>query len=455
MINLIINKCQSEKDINHQIQFQYCTEQLVDVIKNSTTMFMKLLGATTFLNQLDLRIIDTFLITPRVIDNEIELFYIYTDAKMNRLVFDYKNRIVDIFEDIKIFHKSIAEPTIQKLYELNMVCGFENRNEISNVLMTKYDVNNIDEQKNDPDDFVNLICNDLNTFYSQIADNYYRDLGFGELVGTNYFRYEHRKLQIYYKEDGIILFNNLLSYPGWQSYQNITTKTNGNYVNIKNFIGSIHRSNYNHVQICIIQTLRCRYFEIAQTFNSMLGASISVCEKEHENRCATILFKFLEKINIMLKNMLFALVTLRQTFQHTARRSKNTPVETLIESFIELICKLRSKYYPGMFFSSQGVIAIILFFNDIIQERKENLDNKLYAAKNYYMRYFKMPLKIIEENWFKVTFQHQIEINNSLDNRYGYMCDFLYSFCDEVQINDYEKLGFDSLPDLLKKVHIY
>ncbi|XP_050535275.1 uncharacterized protein LOC126902247 [Daktulosphaira vitifoliae] len=446
MLSFIINKCQSEKDKNHQIQFQYCTMRLVDVIKNSSIMFMKLLGATTFLSQLDLRIIDEFLINPRVIDNEIELFYMYTDDKMNRPEFVNENDIIDVFEDIKKFHKNIVEPTIQKLFEFNKVCGSRYRNVIPMVLMSEYDEKNINEIINDPDDYINLICNDLNNFYSRIVDNYYRDLGFGDLVGTNNFRYELRD-HSYNMERGIELFNKLLQYPGWQSYQHVTTNINGLNVSVKDLICFLNISNYSYVRSSIIQTLRCRYIEIGLTFNAILGAIISVCDKEYENEFAAKLYTILEKVNLTLKNMLFALVTLRQTLRSIVKRKRHTTSELLIESIIQLICKLRSKYYPDMFYSSHSSILSKSFFSDITQERKENINDKIKLATKYHLRYCKTPLKVINELAIKLKFHNQIQINNELDNRnfFESLCGFLYTFCNEVQTNDYEKLGFDSL----------
>ncbi|XP_050535288.1 uncharacterized protein LOC126902251 [Daktulosphaira vitifoliae] len=448
MLSFIINKCQSEKDKNHQIQFQLCTVRLVDVIKNSSIMFMKLLGATTFLSQLDLRIIDEFLINPRVIDNEIELFYMYTDDKMNRPEFVNENDIIDVFEDIKKFHKNIVEPTIQKLFEFHKVCGSRYRNVIPMVLMSEYDEKNINEIINNPDNYINLICNDLNNFYRRIVDNYYRDLGFGDLIGTNNFRYEPREVHPFTIEKGIELFNKLLQYPGWKSYSNITTKINGNHVCINDLICTLNASSYNYIRSSIIQTLRCRYIEIVQTFNATLGAIISVCEKEFENECAAKLYTILEKVNLTLKNMLFALVTLRQTSKSIIKRSQNTSGEILVESIIELICKLRSKYYPDMFYSSHSSILTKSFFNDITRERKTNIDDNIKIAVKYHLRYCKMPINIINEYSIKSKVYDQIRNNNIVDNRniYESICDFLYSFFNEVQTNDFEQLGFNSLP---------
>ncbi|XP_050549010.1 uncharacterized protein LOC126910463 [Daktulosphaira vitifoliae] len=450
MLSFIINKCQSELEENRQIQFQYCTERLIDIVKNSTIMFMKLLGATAFLKQFDLRIINKFLINPRVIDNEIELFYNYAD-KINRPEFFNENSIIDVFEDIKGFHKTIAEPIILQLYKINEVCGSNYKNDIPNVLKTIYDVKNSNEQINDSGEYVNIIYNKLNVLYRKVIDNYYKNLGFGELIGTNSFSYEPQKLNEYSIKYVIKLINTLLSYSGWQSYNNITTRnrfTKGIYVNIQHLICPGKSLNYLSIRLCIPQILRCRYIEIVHTFNVALGAILRVCDKEYENGCAAILFKILEKAELMFNNMLFALVTLRHISNtNTKQRLINTSIDNLVESIIKFICKLRSKYYPGMFVSSQGVIAIKSFFNDIAQEREENINKKIHIARRKHMCFCKMPSELIDEISFMLKIQNQILISNSLDNKNleKFMCDFLSSFCDEVQINDYEKLGFDSL----------
>ncbi|XP_050549013.1 uncharacterized protein LOC126910465 isoform X2 [Daktulosphaira vitifoliae] len=268
---------------------------------------------------------------------------------------------------------------------------------------------------------------------------------------TNYSRYEPCEIIHYSVENVLKLLNTLLSYSGWQSYYNITTKcryTNGIYVSIQDLIYPINNSNYYCTRSCLTQILRCRYVEIVNTFNVALGAIVSVCDKKYENGCAAILFKILEKSELMFNNMLFALVTIRHISNtNTKQRLTNTSIDNLVESFIKLLCKLRSKYYPDLFVSSQGLIAIKSFYEDIAQERKENINKNIKMAIQFHMKYCEIPPLFLDEISFMLKIQDQILISNSLVKKSleKSMCDFLSSFCDEVQINDYEKLGFNSL----------
>ncbi|XP_050521469.1 uncharacterized protein LOC126894465 isoform X2 [Daktulosphaira vitifoliae] len=452
MLGVILDKCQEEK-YNHQIdQFGHCLNRILDIVKSSITTFSKMLDAAIYINQIDLRIINSSLINPKCIENEIELFY-NNAAYIAQEYFDStitpkKHYIFDFFEQMITFHKK-AENIILYLYTNRKVCGPDHKSNIPTDLITVFNINQMNKSVNNSNDYINNIYNEVSSYMAQVIENNFSNLGFEQLIGTNYFKFIHCISDVYNINGGIKLIENLLSHDGWKLWKNVAVKnilSNWNIISIDDLIVPIDKVNYNFIRTSITNIVRCRYIDIFQYFINMLDGINKVCVYENKNSCATSIFDTMVKSDEMFKNMLFALTTLRHTIQSKAKRNTVSRIELQIEFCRNFIYDMRRMYQSSSVFVNQEYYDSTEFLNNIITLPQTVLSIKNAKTNVFYSKYCEIDEKSDLKN-LMIEFKNLINVNNITEytNIHKTMYEFFNVFIEKINKENYENLGFNEI----------
>ncbi|XP_050547118.1 uncharacterized protein LOC126908847 [Daktulosphaira vitifoliae] len=447
ILNLVLNKCKVNYVNKQYDALIYCTEQIIDIFKYSINMFQIMLKTAKYLENIDLRIIDSTTFNIKTVDYEINYFYEYARDLKYPPKFMIYNTVVTSYENIKCFYNK-TKLMLSNLYKNKKVCGTEYKSSISTNLLIKYNIDQMEKLIEDSDDYINDIHKDLELYKSRIIENCISKLGFEQLDGTNTFKYIHSKYKIYGLYDGIALCNHFLSCNGWKSLKHIAVKTdftNENLVYFKDITETVDTINYYFVRSCLSLILRCRYIEILRNFNVMLGQIINVCKYENKINCAVKLYKTLMTSDDMFKKMLTALTTLRYYKKNKNYRHQEVLIEKLLEFFIDFLNDVGKKYFSSLIFTNDGLYDAQSFLEHLEHVHAFALQRKFYDVNQYNMKYCKI---INCETDIITTFLQLIQTNTLTEYSIIHhdMCDYLESFVLKVVKNDYEYLGFNDLP---------
>ncbi|XP_050521467.1 uncharacterized protein LOC126894464 isoform X6 [Daktulosphaira vitifoliae] len=450
ILGVILDKCQEEKYNNQIDQFGHCLNRILNIVKSSITTFSKILDAARYINQIDLRIINSSLINSKCIENEIQIFY----NRVCMIVQLYSNinlYFSDYYEEIIEFHKE-AEKIIFNLYKNRKVCGPNHVSNIPTDLVTIFNINQINKSVDNSSDYVNNIYIEVSSYLSQVIENNFLNLGFEQLIGTNLFKFIHCTSNWYPINDGIELFKDLLSHKGWELLKNITVKhkfSNWAIININQLKIPIDKNSYTFIQHCVSHFLSCRYLEILQYFNYMLESINKVCEDEDKNSCATTIFDIMVKSDEMFKNMLFALMTLRYTKVGNKKIKIPTNIELQIEFCRNFFYDMRRKYQTSSSFIGQIMYFEPKDFLDDIKIFTKDLSTKISYATSIQKRFCE-----INKNGglrhFMIEFDNlmKIDINREYTYIHKTMYEFFYVFIEKVNKENFENLGFNKITKL-------
>ncbi|XP_050547114.1 uncharacterized protein LOC126908845 isoform X2 [Daktulosphaira vitifoliae] len=448
MLGLILNKCKVNVLKYQCVELKYCTKLLFNIYNCSINMFKKMLKTAKYLDKIDLRIIDSPILNIKTVDSEINYFYKYILELSNDSFVNFStiDKWVSTFENIKNFNKKV-ELVISNLYNIRKVCGTEHKSSILTDLLMKYNIDQMDQLVENSYDYINNIHKDLELYILDRTENCYSKLGFEQLNGTNTFKYIYFKSKKYNNNEGIYLCNHLLSHSGWMSWKHIaveTEYTKGTSLYFKDILQIVDMNNYDFMQSYLALILRCRYIEIFNNFNIMLGHIINVCNYENKINCAVRLYETLMPSDDMFKKMLFALITMRHYTIDKQYMREELLIEKLVEIFIEFLNDVRKKYFSTLLFINGGLYEAQSFLEDLAQVHTSVLQRKFYDVNQYNMKY----CKIIEyEIDIITTFEQLIKTNTLTEcSTLHVMCDYMESFFLNVVKNDYEYLGFNDLP---------
>ncbi|XP_050521463.1 uncharacterized protein LOC126894464 isoform X2 [Daktulosphaira vitifoliae] len=452
MLGVILDKCQEEKYNNRIDQLGHCLNRIHGIFKSSITTFSKMLDAARYINQIDLRIINSSLINPKCIEYEIELFY-NNATKIVQQYSDYsitqkKYYIFDLFEQINELYNE-TENTILYLYETRKVCGPDHKNTISTDLVTVLNIDQINKSVNNLYDYVDIIYNEVSSYMAKVIENNFLNLGFEKIIGTNSFKFTYYTYTKYVKSVGLQLYEILLSHKGWKLWKHINVKnkfSKWNQINIDQLNVPINGINYSYIRTCTIEFLKCRCIEIFQYFISMLECINKVCQDENKNSCATTLFDIMVKSDEMFKNMLFALMTLRYTKVSNEKRNTATNIELQIEFCRNFIYNMRRKYWSSSSFIGQITYSEPKEFLEDIKMFTKDLSTKFFHTSQYQMKYC-----VIEKDSdlydLMIKFYNLININffNEYTDIHKTMYVIFNNFIEKINKETYENLGFNKI----------
>ncbi|XP_050533963.1 uncharacterized protein LOC126901517 isoform X6 [Daktulosphaira vitifoliae] len=451
MLGLILNKCEVTVLNNQCTELKYCTNLIINIFKCSVNMFQNMLKTAKYLDKIDLRIIDSHTFNIKTVDSEINFFYTHALELINdSLVNLYSiERWVNIYENIKDFNRK-AELVTTNLYKIRKVCGAEYKSSILINLIMKYNIDQMEKLVEDSYDYINDIYKDLELYILDRTENCYSKLGFEQLIGTNTFKYIYFKSKKYCNKEGIDLCNHFISHTGWMSWEHIaveTESTKGIPLYFKDILQMVDMNNYNFMQSYLALILRCRYIEIFNNFNVMLGHIINACKYENKINCAIKLYETLMSSDDMFIKMLFALITLRHYSKDKQYIRQELLTEKVIEFFIDFLYDIRKKYFSTLLFINDGIYEAQSFLEDVDHVYTLILQRKFYDVIQYNMKYCKI-MKC--ETDIITTFEQLIQTNTLTEySTLHVMCDYLETFFLNVVKNDYEYLGFNDLPSKL------
>ncbi|XP_050533965.1 uncharacterized protein LOC126901519 [Daktulosphaira vitifoliae] len=448
MLGLILNKCEMNVLNNQFTELKYCTNLIIHIFKCSVNMFKKMLKTAKYLEKIDLRIIDSPILNIKTVDSEINFFYTHALELINdSLVNLYSiERWVNIYENIKDFNRK-AELVTTNLYKIRKVCGAEYKSSILINLMMKYNIDQMEKLVEDSYDYIDDIHKDLELYILDRTENCYSKLGFEQLNGTNTFKYIHSNSNMYRIYEGIELCNHLISHAGWMSWKHIaveTEPTKGIPLYFKDIVQTVDKNNYYFIRSYLAIILRCRYIEIFNNFNVMLGHIINVCKYENKINCAVRLYETLMLSDDMFKKMFIALTTLRYYEKEKKYQRQELLIQKVVEFFIDYLNHVRKKYFSSILFINDGLYEAQSFFEDVAHFHSLDLQRKLNDVIQFDMKYCK--IKKCETDII-TAFEQLIQTNTLTEySTLHVMCDYLETFFLNVVKNDYEYLGFNDLP---------
>ncbi|XP_050540064.1 DNA-directed RNA polymerase subunit beta''-like [Daktulosphaira vitifoliae] len=463
-LSLILDKCETFLNRKKDFEFEFCVNHVFEIINNSKMMFLKLLDVTKYIDKIDLRIINPLTLSLKPINIEVEYLFkadvmkIKKKSKRDCQKTLPKSKVLYTFQKIRDFSTDILQMVLI-LYKNREVCGPFNENLINMESSNENGIQELIKSFNDLKNYDQDILVYFNSYYKQVVDSCYLQLGFEQLIGTNNFKYNHCSSNIYYLKDGVRIYNFLLSHSGWKSWKHLSvinyfTKKvliDNEPIHYTDIIGQVNKANYSVIRTSTVQVLRCRYLEIIEHFKNMLDTVVKISENEDKIDCAINIYETIFKSDGMFKNFLFALCTLRHTARDKINRIDSTSLEKLIELYRNFIYDVKRKYNSTNVFVYNKLNEATLFINDIKCAHITNLSNAFITAERYIRTTCKINKELSDMGHLMDRFMELNKSSNLIKNGniHKSMCKFLNFFIEKMTKENYDNLGFNNINKII------
>ncbi|XP_050525969.1 uncharacterized protein LOC126896870 [Daktulosphaira vitifoliae] len=456
MISYIIDKCYMELNMPN---FNNCAINVFDAVKYSAIMFNKLFSAMNFMRSINLKNINSTKNNPTTIVDEIKMVKEFISLIMvqrpSGLPTVDKKDILDEFLKIKISYDTLDFKNIlRQLILKNNIFTSINKSDVPQYLQIMYDENAFNNFNN-LNINVGSIKKLLLTFYKQIIQDVYEDIGFPHLLDYDTPKFTPSTVDFMNKTERIQFLNSIITKDGWKMMKHITIIHKNEYLKVDDIFTPVNKTNENHKRLQISQLMRCRYTEILHNYEYFLKAFLNLCWNEKKNNttnhfvyCVIQLYNSLNKSTIMLDRMFTALLKIKKMSGLPTVKSYPLLIERFFESFLNFIKELFNKYQFEADFNNvnsdgNGNIANA-FLNEVTNLQGKIIVQSLVTMKNYNTKICLFKVKSLELDSI-------IDILLCLDYKncktpLGHFIDPLYekanTYYENIIRNDCENIGF-------------
>ncbi|XP_050520415.1 uncharacterized protein LOC126893908 [Daktulosphaira vitifoliae] len=451
-LDFILRKCKQFHDENLWENFICCITSLVEEVKNSNTMLDYLYNAMKYISDIDVRYVFKGHNVPNAIVDEIDFF--------KQLVLQYTSETVS-FDLNSLPHLKDSETKFKNLNEFYAVASetvnimFQNNNLIDTFIETNSITNQITECSNKNDSYlVYLTCSNLNAFYNETIDMWYKNLGFDLFFNPIIPKFTPPLDPKINQNDGIKVLNILRQESGWKTMNHIKIIYNGKSFSV-DFImkDEINNINFRVKKEHIIQLLRCRYTEIIKNYDIIVSAILHICQinaHRHYHNCLVELFDSLNKSKTMFNGLKSAITTLNESSIWSFNVNSQSNLQKIFDwakDFLNLLnnnefSKDKNEYNEIPITENvEKILKNFLIFRDIFYRELRNDTSHMSercVLENSYLEKFKL---INDFRFSKITNQNFVSTKQIYQNG----CNFFDSFCKSVYENCYENLGFNSI----------
>ncbi|XP_050545637.1 uncharacterized protein LOC126907944 isoform X7 [Daktulosphaira vitifoliae] len=418
---------------------------LEKVLQNSKTMIANLHNAMKFLSYIDIRFLFSEGIIPHPIIEVIDFIYQYVLGKsQDTSSLDLNQSPYDIsemkLENLTKFHTDASK-----------IVGdfFQNSKYILIFLINDLPKINIAELPNDLN-FARIEI--LNTFFNEIVEVWYKNLGFEEFLNPKTAEFIPPIDPDTNQNDGIEALNIIRRESGWKEMNHISIVYFGKQFSVDRIINDeVSNINFQIKKKHVSQLLRCRFTEIMKNYRSLFSAMLYICDKDahnYYNNCVIKLFGSLVKSKTMLEDLYEALVTLKKSSIWSVNYTSESNLQIVFEWVAGFLSLLENNDFSLKNINDNKMIKQLLiifkkkfnvFSTLLLNEIKifDTLCHKDDKFKNvqYYVNYFRNP----ENESINLNPENSMQIMLNA-------CNFFDNFCENVSKSCYKDLGFEKLP---------
>ncbi|XP_050520412.1 uncharacterized protein LOC126893904 [Daktulosphaira vitifoliae] len=451
-IDIILQQCKQFRDENLWENFICCVTSLVEEVKNSKTMFENLYNAMKFISEIDVRYVFNGNNVPNAIVDEIDFF--------KQFVLQYTSETVS-FDLNSLPNLKDSETKFKNLNEFYAVASekvnimFQNNNLIDTFIETNSITNQITECSNKNDSYlVYLTCSNLNAFYNETIDIWYKNLGFDLFFNPIIPKFIPPIDLDINQNDGIKALNILRRESGWKKMEHISIIYNGKQFSVDWVIkDEINYLNFQIKKEHVIQLLRCRYTEIIKNYYTLLSAILFLCnadDNDDYNHCLIELYNSFNKSKLMLEGLHLALITLNKLSISTDNINSQSNLQNILNwvtGFLRLLKNnelFQDSYDEQLYIKKMELINNLLtdfskFFVDFRKELRSDLGyikNRCLIKKPFYDKF-----KIINDFRYSTTVLKNA-YPQYLIQKYHTACNYFVKFCEDAYTSCYEDMGF-------------
>ncbi|XP_050520665.1 uncharacterized protein LOC126894057 isoform X1 [Daktulosphaira vitifoliae] len=468
-INIIIDKCKQSHERNLSENFISCVSLLETEVKNSKSMFEYLHNAMKFISYIDIRFLFHEGLAPHPIIDEIDFFQQFV-KKLETTYFVDINILPNLedsktkYENLKQFYEDALE-ILNDLFQNSQIIDISDLNtdlKENQIKECSIDSNiNIDDCSNE-NNFANVysMCSELNSFYNETIEIWYKNIGFEKLLNPETPDFTPPIDPEIRQDDSINALNILRLETGWKSMNHINIVYYKKYYDVDYIIKEkINDINFRIKKEHVVQLLRCKYTEVLKNYQTLLSAILFICKKDsidHQNKCLIQLFKSFNKSKKMLKGLYNALITLNKSSIWTFKINSLSSLHRIFEWISYSLNLLKKNNYFQIDFVDQNDNEKI---NEIIQSLlhifQDYLDIIYYKITNCNTSrfdtwcHFTKNLFFDRKNIIKYFRNSVNTLNDPNTTRkiqtYQIACHFFDNFCENIYNNCYKNLGFEKI----------
>ncbi|XP_050520420.1 uncharacterized protein LOC126893912 [Daktulosphaira vitifoliae] len=332
-LDIILQQCKQFRDENLWENFICCITSLIEELKNSKTLFENLYNAMKFISYIDVRYVFNGNNVPNAIVDEIDFFKQFVLQYTSETVSFDLNSLPNLkdsetkFKNLNEFYTEASE-IVNNMFQKSVI--------IDTSVNTNSTTNPINESSNENDLYlVYLTCSNLNAFYNETIEIWYKNLGFEEFLNPKIPKFTppiHRKIN---QNDGIKALNILRQETGWKKMNHINIIYNDKQFSVDCIIkNEINCIDFRIKKEYVTQLLRCRYTEIMKNYCVLLSTILFICnadDNDDYHNCIIELFNSFNKSILLLKGLYTALITLNKSSIWSVNYNSNSNLKNILK----------------------------------------------------------------------------------------------------------------------------
>ncbi|XP_050526088.1 uncharacterized protein LOC126896934 [Daktulosphaira vitifoliae] len=408
-------------------------------------MFEDLYKAITFIDYLDMKLLNISLTLPKTVVEEIYTVKHYTYKMKTSEIINYVNndesfnieKAKEDYEEINNFVNNVV--AITREFFKNNINIINNARELN--LREHYYGQYITNSCNM--EFVDFISENLNNYYLKTIDDYYFKIGFYELLHPSIAELTPPQNNNFPQNRAIEVLNTLFHEGNWERLKHIRIIVDDKIITTNRIIrDTVNDFNFSLKKKYFTLMMRCRYTEILKNYNTYMISVVKSCKNE---KIKSNLKGFLDCINNfldavhdskkMFKNMLIALDILKDEsiwdIKGHAHSSLNK-IYNLLSNFFTIIEQLTS--------TKQNLINIS--FNTLIKRK--------FTLRIRDLKDLRCSIEVLEKKELLKLWETEVMLFNSnfIDSpilMYEYALNQFTTFCDFAIISEFDYLGFNKI----------
>ncbi|XP_050548893.1 uncharacterized protein LOC126910390 [Daktulosphaira vitifoliae] len=355
-ISAIAKRCQEYYDFNQGDNFLSCTVSLQSVVENSKTMFEQLYNVMNYLSNIDLKTLASAKKTFSIpIVDEIYTFVEFATLKIqqNTQIFidlndpKTKEDAYEVILDVNRFIKGIDNESYQKIKEKNSLIVYNRKSKC----LLEENLKDYNARQNKNIELSYYLCEWLNMYYNEISTNFYKNLGFEQVLESKkegIFKPPIYSYENICQKQIIEQLNAITKESGWKSLKHINIIFNGQVISVDRiFRHPTDRINFHCKIQHVLRLIKCIYTEILFKYCKYVICLLNFCETVYVKNNDVAYINFVRQIfdavnqttkmfDIMYKTLV-SLHNLRGEYYHDHINSNLISLCTLITNLLEEI----------------------------------------------------------------------------------------------------------------------
>ncbi|XP_050526073.1 uncharacterized protein LOC126896922 [Daktulosphaira vitifoliae] len=314
---IIINNCEHFFENKLFQNAIYCIVVLLNAAKKSNNMFEDLYNAITFIDYLDIKLLNNSLTHQKTVVEEIYIVKHYTYKMKKSEIINYVNNDKSIkieeakkdYEEINNFVNNVV--AITREFFKNNINIINNTRELNlqEYYYGQYITNNYNME------FVDFISENLNNYYLKTINDYYFKIGFYDLLHPNTAELTPPQNNNFPQYKAIEILNTLFHEGNWELLKHIRIIVDDKIITNNQIIrDTVNDFNFSLKKKYFLLMMRCRYTEVFQNYNTFMSAVLQTCNNEKiKNNLKGFVDCIIDFVNVVhdskeiFKNMLIVL----------------------------------------------------------------------------------------------------------------------------------------------------